>query len=68
MSEPQTNRERVKSLMQLVDEQLQTWRKWFPDEESEVKVARADLLALIEFAKVGLEVIGNGQANSEGNG
>jgi hypothetical protein len=42
--------ERATKIIELVNRNLAKWRSWFPNEESEVDVPRADLLALITLA------------------
>jgi hypothetical protein len=48
--------ERAKNLVKTIDTNLDRWRAWFPNEESAVDVPRADLLALKEYAELGLAV------------
>jgi len=42
-------------LIETVERNLPRWRSWFPNEQAEVDVPRADLLALMHFAKIGLQ-------------
>lgn len=45
----------AESLLKSIDRRLTRWRAWFPSERSEAEVPREDLLALAEFAKIGLD-------------
>lgn len=50
-----TSRERAESTIERVDRCLPKWNAWFPKENTLVEIPRADLLALIHFARVGLQ-------------
>lgn len=50
-----SNRDVVISLIKYIKSQLPKWRKWFPNEDSEVEISRRDLMLLIQFADIGLQ-------------
>ena len=50
-----TTKERAESTIQAVERCLPKWNAWYPKENTMVEIPRADLLALMHFAKIGLK-------------
>lgn len=53
-AELSNTKERAESTIDRVERCLPKWSMWYPNENAMVEIPRADLLALIHFAKIGL--------------
>jgi len=51
---PWYDRDLAEKLVNAINQQIRKWEAWYPDPESEVAVARNELLAMKRFAEIGL--------------